>query len=156
MTYGKALKRARQRDKLILALLQQPTLEKAAVIAGMSPTTAWRISKTPEFEEEYRQARWDCVEQGLGRMQQNFRLAAVVVQNVMVDPATPPGVRLKAALGNLHFVAEAIKAEDLRARAAEVDLMMREERGAPGNKEGLSIVRSMRGALKWTKPPKAA
>lgn len=42
------LTKVRQREQLILALLQQPSLEKAAA-AGISAVTAWRISKTPEF-----------------------------------------------------------------------------------------------------------
>ena len=51
------MRRNRQREQLILALLQQPGLEKAAAAVGISTVTAWRITKTPEFKEEYRQAR---------------------------------------------------------------------------------------------------
>jgi hypothetical protein len=50
------MRRARQREQLILALLQQPGMEKAAASIGISGVTAWRITKTPEFQEEYRLA----------------------------------------------------------------------------------------------------
>src|SRR5690242_12243973 len=47
-------RKSHRREQLILALLQQPSLAKAAATLGMSSTTAWRMSKTPEFKEEYR------------------------------------------------------------------------------------------------------
>jgi hypothetical protein len=49
---GKAPKRNRQREQLIIALLQQSSLEKAAASAGVSVSTAFRIRKTPEFQTE--------------------------------------------------------------------------------------------------------
>jgi hypothetical protein len=35
----------------------KPNLEKAAASLGISAVTAWRITKTPEFQEEYRAAQ---------------------------------------------------------------------------------------------------
>ncbi|HEV2039233.1 MAG TPA: hypothetical protein VGT81_04170 [Casimicrobiaceae bacterium] len=52
----KISKKIRQREQLILALLQRPSMEKAAASIGISPVTAWRISKTAEFQAEYRKA----------------------------------------------------------------------------------------------------
>ena len=60
------MRRARQREQLILALLQQPGMEKAAQSIGISGVTAWRISKTPGFQEEYRQAGREAFAQSLG------------------------------------------------------------------------------------------
>src|ERR1039457_243471 len=56
-------KRIKQREQLALALLQQPSLEKAAAAVGISTTTAWRIGKTPEFEEQFERARRDAYDQ---------------------------------------------------------------------------------------------
>src|SRR5260370_11286864 len=70
MHTGKASKKVGQREQLILALLQQPSLEKAAVAIGISTVTAWRISKTKEFKEEYRNARWEAFSKSLARLQQ--------------------------------------------------------------------------------------
>src|ERR1035437_9701574 len=47
-----AVRRNRQREQLILALLQQPGIEKAAAAVGISSVTAWRIMKTPEHAAE--------------------------------------------------------------------------------------------------------
>ena len=70
MRTGKVSKKVRQWGQLILALLQQPSLEKAAASIGISTVTAWRISKTREFKEEYRNARWEAFSQSLARLQQ--------------------------------------------------------------------------------------
>src|SRR5712691_8628084 len=70
MRTGKVSKKVGQREQLILALLQQPSLEKAAAAIGISTVTAWRISKTKEFKEEYRNARWEAFSHSLARLQQ--------------------------------------------------------------------------------------
>src|ERR1700692_3211093 len=66
MSKPSPIRKSRQRDQLILALLQQPGIEKAAAVAGISSATAWRITKTREFVEEYRQARRNAFSQSLG------------------------------------------------------------------------------------------
>ena len=62
MHTGKVSKKVGQREQLILALLQQPSLEKAAASIGISTVTAWRISKTKECKDEYRNARWNEIQ----------------------------------------------------------------------------------------------
>ena len=44
-------------DKIIIALLEHGTIEKAAVALGVCDVTVWRWLKKPEFQEAYRQAR---------------------------------------------------------------------------------------------------
>src|SRR5437764_689814 len=56
MSEPRVTRRRRQREQLIMALLQQPAIEKAAAAVGISPVAAGRISKTPELTEESRQA----------------------------------------------------------------------------------------------------
>ena len=78
------MRRTRQREQLILALLQQPGIEKAAAAVGISSVTAWRITKTPEFKEEYRQARREAFSQSLGRLQQAAGAATSTLMKVML------------------------------------------------------------------------
>jgi len=47
---------ARQ-ERMIVALLEHPTHEKAAAALGISPVTLWRSMQKPEFAEAYRKAR---------------------------------------------------------------------------------------------------
>src|SRR5580700_9542969 len=90
-------KKSRQREQLILALLQQPSLDRAASAIGVSAVTAWRISKTPEFQQEYRQARRESMEQSARRLQQRCGAAALTLIKIMLDPNSPAASRLRAA-----------------------------------------------------------
>ena len=114
-------RKARQRDQLILALLQQPGLEKAAAIVGISTATAWRISKTPEFQEAYRQARRDAFTQTLGRLQQAAGAATSTLMRIMLDPATPAGSRVRAADSILAHAADALDSEDIQVRLTKLE-----------------------------------
>src|SRR5260370_22744021 len=89
MLTGKVSKNVGQREQLILALLQQPSVEKAADSSGISTVTAWRISKTKEFKEEYRNARWEASSQSLARLQQASGAAVSALLKVMIDKTTP-------------------------------------------------------------------
>src|SRR5438445_13303691 len=84
MRTGKVSKKVGQREQLILALLQQPSLEKAAASIGISTVTAWCISKTKEFKEEYRNARWEAFSESLARLQQASGAAVSALLKVMI------------------------------------------------------------------------
>jgi len=64
----KISKQACQREPLILALLQQPSVEKAATSIGIYTVTAWRIWKTAEFKAGYRKAREEAYSQTVARL----------------------------------------------------------------------------------------
>ena len=121
MQRGRVSKRALQREQLILALLQQPGLEKAAAAAGMSGITAWRISKTPEFQEEYRKARRDAFSQSIGRLQQASSAAVATLMKVMVDANAPAASRVRAAGCVLDHAAKAIEIEDIEVRVSALE-----------------------------------
>ena len=97
MRTGKVSKKVGQREQLILALLQQPSLEKAAASIGISTVTAWRISKTREFKEEYRNARWEALSQSSARPQQASGAAVSALLKVMIDKTTPAASRVRSA-----------------------------------------------------------
>jgi hypothetical protein len=94
---GKTLKRANQRERLVQAMLEQPTIAKAADSIGISRATAWRIMQTPEFQDEFLQAREDAVLLGQARLQLGANAAAATLMKLMLDPIVPPATRLRAA-----------------------------------------------------------
>jgi hypothetical protein len=114
-------KKVRQREQLIVALLQQPNLEKAAVSIGISTVTAWRICKTREFKEEYRDARWEAFSQSLARLQQASGAAVSALLKVMVDTTTPPASRVRAADRVLDHAAKGVALEHIEARIADLE-----------------------------------
>lgn len=121
MHVGRTSKKARQREQLILALLQQPGLEKAAAVVGVSPVTAWRITKTQEFQEEYRQARRELYSQSMARLQQASTAAVSTLLKIMVDPSTPAASRVRAADNVLDHAAKSLEIEDIEVRVAELE-----------------------------------
>ena len=130
-----AMRRNRQREQLILALLQQPGIEKAAAAVGISSVTAWRITKTPEFKEEYRQARREAFSQSLGRLQQAAGAATSTLMKIMVDATAPTGSRVRAADCVLEHAQSALELEDIEVRLAKLEQFekdrKKEEQGTP-------------------------
>jgi hypothetical protein len=130
-----AMRRNRQREQLILALLQQPGIEKAAAAVGISSVTAWRITKTPEFKEEYRQARREAFSQALGRLQQAAGAATSTLMKIMVDATAPTGSRVRAADCVLEHAQSALELEDIQVRLAKLEQIekdrKKEEQGTP-------------------------
>jgi hypothetical protein len=114
-------RRSRQREQLILALLQQPGIEKAAAAVGISGVTAWRITKTTEFQEQYRQARREAFTQSLGRLQQAAGAAAATLLKVMLDSTAPAASRVRAAACILEHAAGALELEDIAVRLERLE-----------------------------------
>jgi hypothetical protein len=112
----KTSKQTRKRQQLIVAQLQHPGIEKAAASIGISGVTAWRISKTPEYQEEYRQARRESYSQSIGRLQQAAIAAASTLLKIMVDPNAPAASRVRAADCVLEHAARALELEDIEVR----------------------------------------
>ena len=129
------MRRARQREQLILALLQQPGMEKAAASIGISGVTAWRITKTPEFQEGYRLARREAFTQSLGRLQQAAGAAAATLLKVMLDATAPPASRVRAADCVLEHAASALDLEDIQVRLAKLEQMEKDREKADSDAE---------------------
>jgi hypothetical protein len=118
---GREAKKATQRDRLIQAMLQQPSLQKAAQMAGISEVTAWRIRQTPAFQEEYRRLRHEAVWQSFARLQQGSSAAAQTILKIMFDGNNPASSRLQAASRVLEFAKGSVEAEDFGVRIRELE-----------------------------------
>jgi len=122
---GHGSKFGRKREAAIAALLTEKNHAEAARATGIDLKTLKRWLRLPEFIEEYRRARWEVVEQGYARAQQNTSIAASVLLKLMVDPATPASARIRAALGIFGLSREALDLEietrmSALERAAEI------------------------------------
>ena len=115
LTSTRSARKTRQRERLIAALLQHPSLERAAESMGISRVTAWRIQQTPEFQQEYRQACRAVESQARARLQQATSAAASTVLKIMVDPQTSPTTRLQA-VDRVFKYGRARQSEDVEVR----------------------------------------
>jgi hypothetical protein len=121
MPKGRVSSKARQREQLVLAMLQQPSLEKAAVSIGISRATAWRITNTPEFQQEFRQARRAAFSHATARLQSGSGAAASALLKTMLDQGAPAASRVRAADLVFQHGAKGFEMEDLEARVAELE-----------------------------------
>ncbi len=111
----------RRNEKLILALLQNPTLDKAAAAANVSTATLWRRTQEPEFQEQLRQARRDAFSQCVARLQHAAPAAVGTLLRVMADQTAPAASRLRAASHVLEHTARAMELDDLASRLARLE-----------------------------------
>ena len=118
---GHGAKYARKFEAAIAALLTHRTTEEAAKAAGISHSTLLRWMKDADFDKAYREARRAAYGQSIARLQQGCSAAVSVLLKVMVDPASPPSVRVRAADSVLDHSAKNIELEDIEARLAAIE-----------------------------------
>jgi hypothetical protein len=119
-------RKSRQRERLILALLEQPRLSGAADAAGMSYPTAWRISKTPEFSQEYAAARRDAFAQAIASLQHGSGQAASGLLKVLNGPGTKDRDLLRAADSILNHGLKAMAYDELQTRIERLEELVKD------------------------------
>jgi hypothetical protein len=118
---GHGAKFGRKKEEAIVALLSHRTLEEAARAVGVAPNTLLRWQQDAEFNKAYREARRVAFRQSVARLQQASSAAVSTLLKVMVDPATPPATKVRAADSVLDHSAKAIELEDIEARVAALE-----------------------------------
>lgn len=111
---------ARQ-ERMILALLEHPTNEKAAAALGISAVTLWRATKKPEFAEAFRKARREAFSQSVARLQHASNAAVGTLLRVMTDREAPAASRVRAADVVLQAALRGMEMEDIEARVSELE-----------------------------------
>ena len=116
------MKPSPRKDRLLLALLSEPTLEAAAIRAGISQSTAWRIMRSPEFQAEYREARAAAVGRATGALQAASGIAVLALVDVAAsDNPRTKSARVAAARTILELSYKAVELESIEARLAALE-----------------------------------
>jgi len=118
---GHGTKFGRKKEQAIVALLSQRTLEEAARAIGIVPNTLLRWMKEPEFDTAYRAAKRAAFGQAIARLHHLSSAAVSTLGKVMLDPATPPATRVRAADSILDHTTKAIEIEDIEGRVSELE-----------------------------------
>lgn len=111
---------ARQ-DRLMVALLEHLTQEKAAAALGISTVTLWRQMQKPGFTAALRQARRQAVSLSVARLQQATGAAVGTLLRVMTDRKAPAASRIRAADIVLQGAFRGMEIENIEARVAELE-----------------------------------
>jgi hypothetical protein len=118
---GHGAKFGRKKEDAIVALLTHRTIEEAARAVNVSTKTLLRWQKEPEFDAAYRAAKRAAFGQSIARLHQMTTAAVSTLGKVMLDPATPPATRVRAADSILNHTTKAIEIEDVEARVAALE-----------------------------------
>jgi hypothetical protein len=113
--------RSRREDRMILALLEHATVEKAAIAAGVSEATMWRRIKEPAFQAAVRQARRDAFNRAIARLQQAGSAAVATLLRIMCDSKMPGATRVRAAVSVLELAFRGMELEDMQGRIQRLE-----------------------------------
>jgi len=115
-----------RKGRAIVALLEQPTIEKAAEAAGVHPTTLRRWLRQAEFQDALRQARREKYSQAMGLLHLGTAAAVAHLLKIMRDPNQPGSTQVRAIDCVLNRVAKAIEIEDILARLTALEQQVSE------------------------------
>jgi transposase-like protein len=118
---GHGAKFNRKKEEAIAALLSQRNVEEAARAVGVGVKTLQRWLKLPEFAAVDREARRAAYAQSIARLQQASAVVVSTLLKVMVDPATPPAVKVRAVDSSLDHALKGSEIEDLEVRLTELE-----------------------------------
>ena len=110
-----------QQDQCVIALLNEPTVAKAAAAVGVNERTVYRWLDEPAFGRVYRKARREGFAQAVGMAQKYAAHAMQALVKMIADAATPPAVRATCCGMVLKFGRESIELDDVVQRVEEIE-----------------------------------
>ncbi len=110
-----------KQEQAIVTLLSNRTVEDAARACNTPARTLFRWLKEPEFDAAYRAAKRAAFGQAIARLHHLSSAAVSTLGKVMLDPATPPSTKVRAADSILNHTIKAIEDEDIEARVAALE-----------------------------------
>ena len=118
---GHGEKYSQNKDKAVLALLQEPTIEKAAARCGISEVTLWRWQQRKDFQELYQAARLRITEAAIAQIQQASVEAVEVLRDVMKKAYKNPAARVSAAKIIFEIAFNATELNRIEDRLTELE-----------------------------------
>jgi hypothetical protein len=106
---------ARQ-EAAVVALVNQPSVAKAAEACGVPERTLYRWLAEPAFSKAYRRARRLAFSHAIALSQRLAVLAVNVLGKVANDAGAPHAARVSASSAILKFSRESIELDDLAGR----------------------------------------
>ena len=124
---GKNNSSSTKMDRVIQGLLEQTSVEKAAIASGVSEATIWRWLRKPEFRQAYAMARREAFSRSLARLQHASSAAVATLLRVMLDRDSPAASKVRAADCVLAHAATAFELEDIEFRLSRLESIQEAE-----------------------------
>lgn len=113
-----------KKQKALLALLANPTKERAAAAAGITSKTLRAYLADPEFQAEYKKAFAGLVEDATRQAQRTLDPAIAVLREIMQDGGENGQVRVSAARSVLEYGLKMTEQTDILTRLSELEAEM--------------------------------
>jgi len=123
---GHGEKQSRTWEKAIACLLSENTIEGAARQAGIGFTTLNRWLNDSEFQQRYREARRQIIEQTVSRLVAVASRAVQALDDIVSNPETAAAARVTAARTILENVYKWNEVSDLQARVEALEKILAE------------------------------
>jgi DNA-binding MurR/RpiR family transcriptional regulator len=107
--------------RVLIALLEQPTVAEAAESAGVHRATVYRWLQAEDFRTAYRDARREAVSRATARLQQKSSEAVEALREVVADKSQQGASRVGAARVILDYAAKMTELEDYGARIERLE-----------------------------------
>jgi hypothetical protein len=121
--------RSRLREKAVVALLQEPTIEEAAQVVGIGLRTLQRWLTDASFQEALHKAKSDALADATGRLRMAASRAVRVLDFVANNRRASSAARVSAARCILEMGLESHVIEELELR-----ILALERQGQTGEK----------------------
>lgn len=105
-----------RQEAALVALLNEPTVARAAKACGVGERTLHRWLTEERFAQAYRDARRAVFQQAVSLTQRYASLAVQTLAKVMTDASSPWNAKVAASSALLRFGREGIELEDMEAR----------------------------------------
>ncbi|MCF8051582.1 MAG: hypothetical protein K9L59_10120 [Desulfobacterales bacterium] len=118
---GHGEKLSRNQERAIGALLLNPSIAGAAQAIGVAEKTLWRWLQEEGFQEHYRAARKEVINQALGAVQGAISSAVQTLKTIMEDGKAPASSRVSAARAIIDAGLKVAEIEDLVHRIDRIE-----------------------------------
>ena len=110
-----------KQQKVLAALLSEPTQKAASARTGVSERQIREYLSKPEFQEAYRQALSELVEQASIQARRGYAPALDALQEIVSDPGQPPAARISAARSLLEYGLKLTEQADILVKLDELE-----------------------------------
>lgn len=86
-----------KKERTLIALLNEPSIQKAAAAAEVGERTIYDWLKEPAFSAEYRRARREAFSQAIAMTQRYAPLAVNTLAKIASDMSAPTNARVSAS-----------------------------------------------------------
>ncbi len=116
-----------KQEQAIVALLNEPSVARAAEACGIHQKSIFRWLDEPAFSRAYRKARREAFAQAISASQRYAPLAVQTLAKIMADATLSVASRVSAATALLKFSRESIELDDLATRVDDLEKSLKDE-----------------------------